>query len=78
MSADYSFYTETYHGTLIPEEDFPFWLGKADARLEELTFGRCFRTDLPAAVQTRVSLAECPSPTRSFPLTPPPPPSPQP
>ena len=59
MSADYSFYTETYHGTLIPEEDFPFWLGKADARLEELTFGRCVRTDLPAAVQTRVSLAEC-------------------
>ena len=59
MSADYSFYTETYHGTLIPEEEFPFWLGRADARLEELTFGRCFRTELPAAVQTRVSLAEC-------------------
>ena len=59
MSADYSFYTETYHGSLIPEEDFAFWLGRADARLEELTFGRCFRTDLPAATQIRVSLAEC-------------------
>ena len=59
MSADYSFYTETYHGSLIPEEEFPFWLGRADARLEELTFGRCFRSELPAAVQTRVSLAEC-------------------
>ena len=59
MSADYSFYTDTYHGSLIPEEDFPLWLGKADARLEELTFGRCFRADLPAATQIRVSLAEC-------------------
>ena len=56
---DYSFYTDTYHGSLIPEEDFPFWLGKADARLEELTFGRCFGAELPAATQTRVSLAEC-------------------
>ena len=56
---DYSFYTDTYHGSLIPEEEFPFWLGRADARLEELTFGRCFGADLPAAVQTRVSLAEC-------------------
>ena len=59
MSADYSFYTEVYYGTLIPEEEFPFWLGKADARLEELTYGHCFSEDLPAAVQTRVSLAEC-------------------
>jgi hypothetical protein len=59
MSADYSFYTDTYHGSLIPEEDFPFWLGKADARLEELPYGRCFSEDLPAATQTRVSLAEC-------------------
>ena len=56
---DYSFYTNTYHGSLIPEEEFPFWLGKADARLEELTWGRCFGAELPAAVQTRVSLAEC-------------------
>ena len=59
MSADYSFYTNTYHGSLIPEEDFPFWLGKADARLEELTYGHCFSEDLPAATHTRVSLAEC-------------------
>ena len=56
---DYSFYTNTYHGSLIPEEAFPFWLGRADARLEELTYGHCFSEDLPAAVQTRVSLAEC-------------------
>ncbi len=56
---DYSFYTEVYLGNLISEEDFPFWLGKADARLEELTFGRCFRPGLPAAVRERVAFAEC-------------------
>ena len=56
---NFIFYTDVYHGNLISEEDFPFYIGKADARLEELTFGRCFRSDLPAAVHTRVSLAEC-------------------
>ena len=55
----YDFYVNTYHGTLIPEEDFPFYIGKADARLEELTYGHCFNADLPSAIQTRVSLAEC-------------------
>ena len=55
----YDFYVNTYHGTLIPEEEFPFYIGKADARLEELTYGHCFKADLPAATKTRVSLAEC-------------------
>ena len=55
----YDFYVNTYHGTLIPERDFPFYIGKADARLEELTYGHCFNEDLPSATQTRVSLAEC-------------------
>ena len=56
---DYIFYTDVYHGNLISEEDFPFYIGKADARLEELTYGHCFSEDLPAATQTRVSIAEC-------------------
>ncbi len=56
---DFNFYTDVYHGDLISEEDFPFYIGKADARLEELTYGHCFSEDLPAATQTRVSLAEC-------------------
>ena len=56
---NFIFYTDVYHGNLISEEDFPFFIGKADARLEELTYGRCFRADLPAATQIRVSLAEC-------------------
>ena len=55
---DFIFYTDVYHGNLISEEDFPFYIGKADARLEELTYGHCFNEDLPAATQTRVSLAE--------------------
>ncbi len=56
---NFIFYTDVYHGNLISEEDFPFYIGKADARLEELTYGHCFSEDLPAATQTRVSLAEC-------------------
>ena len=55
----YSFYTDVYLGNLIPEEEFPRYLKRADARLEELTFGHCFDSGLSAAVQTRVSLAEC-------------------
>ena len=56
---DFTYYTDIYHGNLISEENFPFYIGKADARLEELTYGHCFNADLPAATQTRVSLAEC-------------------
>ena len=59
MSVDYSFYTGSYLGNLIPEEEFPRYLKRADARLEELTYGHCFDSGLPAATQTRVSLAEC-------------------
>ncbi len=56
---DYSFYTNTYHGSLIPEADFPYLIGKADARLGELTFDRHTDPALPASVQVRVSLALC-------------------
>ena len=56
---DYSFYTDTYLGNLIPEEEFPRVLKRADARLEELTYGHCFDPGLPESVQTCVALAEC-------------------
>ena len=59
MSCDYSFYTDTYLGNLIPGEEFPRYVRRADARLEELTYGRCFDPGLPESVRTRVSLAEC-------------------
>ena len=56
---DFSFYTETYLGTAIPEEDFPKFISRADYRLEELTFGRHRDPYLPAATVLRVNLALC-------------------
>ena len=56
---DYTFYTETYHGTQIPEESFGIWADRANYKLDTLTFARHRREDLPASVQTRVNLALC-------------------
>ena len=56
---DYIFYTETYHGGLIPEESFGIWAGRADYKLDALTFARHRDEDLPAWVQLRVNLALC-------------------
>lgn len=56
---DYTFYTETYHGGLIPEESFGIWADRAGYKLDELTFARHRREDLSASVQTRVNLALC-------------------
>ena len=56
---DYTFYTETYHGGLIPEETFGIWADRAGYKLDELTFARHRRDDLSASVQTRVNLALC-------------------
>ena len=56
---DYTFYTETYHGGLIPEETFGVWTGRADYKLDALTFARHRDEDLPVWVQLRVNLALC-------------------
>ena len=56
---DFSFYTETYHGTQIPEENFGIWADRADYKLDALTFARHREEDLPAWVQLRVNLALC-------------------
>ena len=56
---EYSFYTDTYMGTLLSEEEFPRYISRADYKLDELTFARHRREDLPASVQTRVNLALC-------------------
>ena len=56
---DFSFYTETYLGSAIPEEEFPSLVQKADYRLEQLTFGRHRDPYLPAATVLRVNLALC-------------------
>ena len=56
---DYTFYTESYHGSLIPEESFGVWADRADYKLDALTFARHRDEMLPAWVQTRVNLALC-------------------
>ena len=56
---DYTFYTESFHGTLIPEESFGVWAGRADYKLDALTFARHRDENLPAWVQLRVNLALC-------------------
>ena len=56
---DYTFYTEFFHGTLIPEESFGIWADRADYKLDALTFARHRDEKLPAWVQTRVNLALC-------------------
>ena len=56
---DYSFYTDSYMGTLLSEEEFPKYIDRAGYKLDELTFARHRREDLSASVQTRVNLALC-------------------
>ena len=56
---DFSFYTETYHGTRIPEESFGIWADRADYKLDTLTFARHRDENLPVWVQLRVNLALC-------------------
>ena len=56
---DFSFYTETYHGTRIPEESFGIWADRADYKLDNLTFARHRDEKLPAATILRVNLALC-------------------
>ena len=63
---DYTFYTDTYMGTLLTEENFPKYISRAGYKLDELTFARHraddggnVSPDLPSSVQTRVNLALC-------------------
>lgn len=56
---DYTFYIETYHGGLIPEETFGIWADRANYKLDTLTFARHRDENLPAWAQLRVNLALC-------------------
>ena len=56
---DYTFYTESFHGGLIPEETFGIWADRADYKLDALTFASHRDPKLPAWVQLRVNLALC-------------------
>ena len=59
MYSDYTYYTGTFLGDLIPEERFPVFAARADVFLEELTMGRCADARLPEASVTAVKQAEC-------------------
>ena len=51
--ADYTYYTESYFGTKIPESEWNTWAKKASIRVNYLTFGRIEKleaSDLPDAV----------------------------
>lgn len=41
MKVDYSFYTDTYGGNRIPQDDWQRISQKAEQRLDSYTFGRC-------------------------------------
>lgn len=41
MKVDYSFYTDTYGGTQISQDDWKKISQKAEQRLDSFTFGRC-------------------------------------
>ena len=41
MKVDYSFYTDTYGGTRISQDDWKKISQKAEQRLDSFTFGRC-------------------------------------
>lgn len=55
--ADYSYYSNTYHGTM-PEEDFNRLSRQASAYLDSVTFGRVGRNH-PPATKTKIQDACC-------------------
>ena len=59
MIADYSFYTDEYHGTLLSEEEFPGYARLADVWMSYYTRDRCFDERLPEETQKTVKLCEC-------------------
>lgn len=59
MVADYEFYLSTFMGTALSEEEFPKCAVRADAYLNELTFGRFADDSLPDKVKEAVKMAEC-------------------
>lgn len=56
--ADYTYYTETYKGTM-PEEDFNRLSRRASAYIAARTFGRSDRSDLSADFQGKIKDACC-------------------
>ena len=59
MVADYGFYRDVYLGEVLSSEDFPGYATRADAYLEELTYGKYANPRLPEGVITNIKMAEC-------------------
>ncbi len=59
MIADYTFYSGTYHGIAIAQDEFPCWAERADSYLHALTQGRYADSSLSSGDITAVKLAEC-------------------
>ncbi len=55
MIADYTYYTETYKGSSIPEADFPRLITRAGSYLDQITGGRASS----AAGSAPVKMAAC-------------------
>ena len=58
MYADYSYYTGTYGGSLIPEADWNCASGKAGDQIDSMTFGR-LASGVPAEFVSQVQRCCC-------------------
>lgn len=56
--ADYTFYTDEYHGTSIAEADFPALALKATAAIDRFTFNRAV-SETDADIVEKIKLAMC-------------------
>ena len=59
MIADYDFYRNVYFGEVLTPEDFPKYATRADAYLDEITYGRYADPTLSEKTVTAVKMAEC-------------------
>lgn len=58
MYADYSYYSGTYGGTIVPETNWNAAAGKSSDRMDAATFGR-LASGVPAAWDTQVKRCCC-------------------
>ena len=59
MISNYTYYRDTYLGSLLTEDNFPKYALRADAYLDLLTTGRYQSDCLPAGAVEAVRMAEC-------------------
>ena len=58
MYADYSYYSGTYGGTIVPEESWNCAAGKASDRIDAAVFGR-LASGIPAEFETQIKRCCC-------------------